>query len=266
MDAAHLVLTDLDLSACLFAGTIHLDQLRLEGDCLFGTAPPGVHLRGRTPLRHTHRSVLAEEQHWRHSLPGAHPGWLAVPPGVDVVQPAALAAVYRALRKSYEDSSNEPGAADFYYGEMQMRRADSANSRSERRLLSAYWALSGYGLRAARALAWLLAAVTVTLLVMMLWGVPANDTPSRTTGTVSGRHITLTTDRADPVDSTGPMRGRLTGERFEKSLRTVVNSVIFRSSGQDLTTTGTYMEMASRLTEPALLGLAVLAVRGRVKR
>ncbi|MFD0448956.1 hypothetical protein [Streptomyces rhizosphaericus] len=46
----------------------------------------------------------------------------------------------------------------------------------------------------------------------------------------------------------------------------MVNSVVFRSSGQDLTTTGTYTEMASRPTEPVLLGLAALAIRGRVKR
>ncbi|MCM2416101.1 pentapeptide repeat-containing protein [Streptomyces sp. RKAG290] len=52
----------------------------------------------------------------------------------------------------------------------------------------------------------------------------------------------------------------------EGSLRVVINSVVFRSSGQDLTTAGTYTEMASLLVEPALLGLAVLAVRGRVKR
>ncbi|WP_406335645.1 hypothetical protein [Streptomyces sp. NBC_00203] len=45
-----------------------------------------------------------------------------------------------------------------------------------------------------------------------------------------------------------------------------MNSVIFRSSGQDLATAGTYTEMASRHFEPVLLGLAVLAVRGRVKR
>ncbi|MGW0623095.1 hypothetical protein ACWD3P_37145 [Streptomyces sp. NPDC002765] len=42
--------------------------------------------------------------------------------------------------------------------------------------------------------------------------------------------------------------------------------MVFRSSGQDLTTAGTYIEMASRLTDPILLGLAVLAVRNRVKR
>lgn len=33
----------------------------------------------------------------------------------------------------------------------------------------------------------------------------------------------------------------------------VINSVIFRSLGQDLTTTGIYTETTSRLTEPALL-------------
>lgn len=55
-------------------------------------------------------------------------------------------------------------------------------------------------------------------------------------------------------------------KRFERALNVTVNSVVFRSSGQDLTTAGTYIEMASRVTEPILLGLAVLAVRGRVKR
>ncbi|MGY1528032.1 hypothetical protein ACW69C_30400 [Streptomyces sp. MN3] len=42
--------------------------------------------------------------------------------------------------------------------------------------------------------------------------------------------------------------------------------MVFRSSGQDLTTTGTYIEMTSRVTEPVLLGLAVLAICNRVKR
>ena len=31
-------------------------------------------------------------------------------------------ALYRALRKGREDVKDEPGAADFYYGEMEMRR------------------------------------------------------------------------------------------------------------------------------------------------
>ncbi|CAL9327437.1 hypothetical protein SUDANB38_05902 (plasmid) [Streptomyces sp. enrichment culture] len=63
--------------------------------------------------------------------------------------------------------------------------------------------------------------------------------------------------------------GDLLGKRFEKALNVTLNSVVFRSSGQDLTTAGTYIEMTSRLVEPALLALAalaVLAVRGRIKR
>jgi hypothetical protein len=30
--------------------------------------------------------------------------------------------LYRALRKGREDAKDEPGAADFHYGEMEMRR------------------------------------------------------------------------------------------------------------------------------------------------
>ncbi|WP_232792223.1 pentapeptide repeat-containing protein [Actinacidiphila yeochonensis] len=267
VDAAQMILTDLDLSQCLFAGTVHLNQLRLEGDCRFAATPEGVHRRGRLWLvRCTRRRTLAEEHHWRHGLPRAVIGWQ--PPLIpeNVVQPRALAAVYRALRTSHEDSGNEPGAADFYYGEMEMRRADPRTAPGERGLLTAYWALSGYGLRATRALGWLLLAVAGTMLVMMLWGLPQRDTSSLSTGIITGHRITVTTDSPAPENPTGPPGDRFTTERFEKSLRIVVNSVVFRSSGQDLTTTGTYTEMASRLTEPVLLGFAVLAVRGRIKR
>lgn len=65
----------------------------------------------------------------------------------------------------------------------------------------------------------------------------------------------MITDSPDPVNPAGPLDERITTERFEKSLRVVINSVVFRSSGQDLTTFGTYTEMVSRITEPVLLGL-----------
>jgi len=58
----------------------------------------------------------------------------------------------------------------------------------------------------------------------------------------------------------------VTSNRFEKTLRMVINSVVLRSSGQDLTTAGTCTEMVSQLVEPVLLGPAVLAIRNRVKR
>ncbi|MGW7198493.1 pentapeptide repeat-containing protein [Streptomyces chryseus] len=263
-DAAHLVLHNVDLTSCFLYGTLHLDQLKLEGECPLALAPSGLHWRGPLPVRWTVRRTLAEEQHWRAAQGRAE--WEEVPGRVDVVGPSGLAPVYRQLRKSFEDSKNEPDAADFYYGEMEMRRHDLTRPPAERALLALYWAASGYGLRASRALGWLLGAVAATVLVMMLWGVPTDDPKPATTGRVAGQDISLTTDKPNPVNPTGPLRSRLTTERWEKSLRVVVNSVIFRSSGQDLTTTGTYTEMASRLTEPVLLGLAALAIRSRVKR
>ncbi|MGW4759712.1 hypothetical protein [Streptomyces chartreusis] len=180
--------------------------------------------------------------------------------------PAQLAPVYRALRKAFEDSKNEPDAADFCYGEMEMRRHDHHRPRAERALLAVYWSLSGYGLRATRAMLWLLLAMTGTLLAMMLWGLSADNWKPETVASVSGRQVRLPADRPGPVNPAGALHERLSTKRFEKSLRVVVNSVIFRPSGQDLTTAGTYTEMVSRLTEPVLLGLAALAVRGRIKR
>ncbi|MER5465525.1 pentapeptide repeat-containing protein [Streptomyces sp. NPDC002668] len=263
-DAAHLLLHNVDLSTCMLSGTVHLDQLRLEGDCPFAPAPSGLHRRGLRLVRWTARRTLAEEQHWRQYQ--GWTGWMTAPDGVEVVEPAGLAPVYRQLRKSFEDSKNEPDAADFYWGEMEMRRHDHKRPRAERTLLALYWAMSGYGLRASRALGWLLGAMASTVLIMMLWGLPLDDPKPATTGRLTGQDISLITDNPDPVNPTGPLRSRLTSERWEKSLRVVVNSVVFRSSGQDLTTAGTYTEMASRLAEPVLLGLAALAIRGRVKR
>jgi hypothetical protein len=269
VDAAHLVLHDIDLSVCRFAGAIHLDQLRVDGWCTFNSTPVGTSWYRLLPGRWTLRRTLLEEHHWRvrgDLRPTQTRGWSAPPEDVPALQPAALATLYRQLRKSLEDGKNEPDAADFYYGEMDMRRHDTTRPPAERALLTAYWAISGYGLRATRALAWLLAAMTVTMLALMLWGLPTDDPKPQTTGRQTGPNITLTTDTPSARNPTGSWGERLTTERFEKSLRVVINSVVFRSSGQDLTTTGTYTEMASRITEPALIGLAVLAIRSRVKR
>jgi len=84
--------------------------------------------------------------------------------------PGAIAALYRALRKGREDAKDEPGAADIYYGEMEMRRHTSgpANGREsasrgqvDRAVLTVYWLISGYGLRAWRAFTWLAAVIAL---------------------------------------------------------------------------------------------------------
>ncbi len=125
--------------------------------------------------------------------------------------------------------------------------------------------MSGYGLRASRALGWLAAAMLVTIVLLMGFGIPQDTPKQEATGTVppGGGRVTFEIDKDDPQNPTG---NRFTSGRFEKALNVTLNSVVFRSSGQDLTTAGTYIEMTSRLLEPTLLGLAVLAVRGRIKR
>ncbi|MGW8396090.1 pentapeptide repeat-containing protein [Streptomyces lydicus] len=266
VDAAHLVLADVDLSRCLFTGTVHLDQVRLEGACSFAKVPPYMHWRRWRPVRFTQRRVLAEEHNWRASQPAAVPGWNRVGVGTVHVGPTQLAPVYRALRKAFEDGKNEPGAAHFYYGEMEMRRHDRIDAtHAERGLLHGYWLLSGYGLCASRALGWLAAAMLVTVLLLMGFGIPKDSLRQEATGTVppGGGRVTFEISKDDPQN---PTRKRFTGERFEKALNVTLNSVVFRSADQDLTTAGTYIEMTSRVTEPVLLGLALLAVRNRVKR
>ncbi|WP_338135317.1 pentapeptide repeat-containing protein [Streptomyces europaeiscabiei] len=280
VDAAHLVLTDTDLSDCQFSGAFHLDQIRVEGRTTFAPVPKGIHLRSRFwPIRWSQRRTLAEEHHWRAQAAGQtapspqHPpterSWRAGPHHGDPARtpdPEDIAAVYRQLRKAFEDAKNEPGAADFYYGEMEMRRhSRDATSHGERFLLHGYWLLSGYGLRASRAILWLIAAMFTTILLLMGLGLPQHSPKQEASGIVpaGGGRVTFTIDKDDPKN---PTEDRFTGKRFEKALNVTLNSVIFRSSGQDLTTTGTYIEMTSRLLEPALLALAVLAVRGRIKR
>ncbi|MFJ6605106.1 pentapeptide repeat-containing protein [Streptomyces lydicus] len=279
VDAAHLVLTDTDLTDCLFSGAFHLDQISLEGRITFAPTPTGWHRRGFRPVHWGRRRTLAEEHHWRAQAagqptptPGHIPSprlWRPGPHSPDPVltpDPVDIAALYRRLRKAFEDGKNEPGAADFYYGECEMRRHDSTGTPTgERRLLWGYWLLSGYGLRASRAVGWLLAAMALTVLLLMGFGLPTHDPDPVTAGTVHGGKISLNTTAPDPILHGGWTK-RITWARAEKATRVAVNSVVFRSSGQNLTTAGTYIEMTSRLLEPTLLALAALAVRGRIKR
>lgn len=150
-----LTLANVDMRACQFAGVRSLDRLRLEGDAHFASSPS---LRAR-------RRVLAEERRWRANRRDGR-RWIdaeceITSPFVqeEETQPRQLASIYRALRKSLEDGKDAPGAADFYYGEMEMRRLSGATPWLERALIWAYWLLSGYGVRASRSALVLLAVI-----------------------------------------------------------------------------------------------------------
>jgi uncharacterized protein YjbI with pentapeptide repeats len=228
VDCSELVITDADLSSCHFAGALHLDQLRLEGNCRFASSPRGWTLAWHWPprLRWTRRQILAEESSWRASQPVA-PGWpppdSPFTPPRPQLQPERLAALYRQLRKAQEDSKNEPGAADFYYGEMEMRRHAPTASSGERTLLFLYWLTAGYALRATRALTFLGALIITATALLTLCGLAGPST-----------HYAL------PA-------------RLNQAALITLNAIAFRATGQPLTTPGAYIEMAARFIGPALL-------------
>jgi hypothetical protein len=145
----NVTIEDAEMGSCLFDGAYKLDQLQIAPSCRFAAPPdaPGF----------AHRQTIAEENLWRaqqpprrfgdaSSEPPTLPDWLGtrVPPPLLLLEPADIALLYRALRKSMEDRKDQPGAADFYYGEMEMRRHSARRLSGEALLLSLFWASSGY--------------------------------------------------------------------------------------------------------------------------
>jgi uncharacterized protein YjbI with pentapeptide repeats len=202
-NVGNLTLANVDVTQCCFVGAHNLDRLRFE-------------------------SV-----DFPHSEPGSTSRWMIAEEMDPSVPRDRVAEAYRSLRKGREDSKDEPGAADFYYGEMEMRRKSAGGFDAV--LLPLYWLVSGYGLRAWRSLAAL--AVTV---VLFAWGFQAWG--------------------FDPDAG------------FWKSLLFSAESTtsLFRApsppNGADMTDLGLVLQMVLRLLGPLFFGLALLALRGRVKR
>ena len=236
VDAANLSVTDVDLSCCSFAGALLLDQLRLEGRCVFDNPPTGIRAgRAWPPVwRWSRRQNLWEERNWRATTP-KYLGWSDTRLKAAEVGPDRLAALYRQLRKAQEDAKNEPGAADFYYGEMEMRRHARSTPWAERFILAAYWAVSGYGLRATRAFAALAILIAGSAVVLQYAGFPGH----------TAAYLDSLLYAAGSVLSLSLVIGHL--------------PVV-------LTHWGDVIRMLLRIAGPVLLGLAALALRGRVKR
>jgi hypothetical protein len=273
-DVAGLTVSNVDLRACRFLGAHNLDRLRIEGEGSFGFRPS----------RWTTRETIAEEHHWRAGSTLRH-GWYPThyqPPDwlkVESITPAQIASLYRALRKGREDNKDEPGAADFYYGEMEMRRhARDAQARRERRLrywgswaaartehavLWLYWLVSGYGLRAWRALAAFLVLLAVAAaLFAYAGGFASSATTTVPTATTTTRPVPTAPPNA-PATTTATADTSF-GGALVYSARTVIG--LTRDPQPRLTRFGDVVQILLRILGPVLLGLAVLSVRGRVKR
>lgn len=234
-DVAGLVISNVRLTRCRFQGAINLDCLEIQSAWTpFAKSPTRFGNRGR--------QSIAEEHEW-WSLRDASRGgasswypescrfpveWLGRPTPLPAHE---IADIYRRLRKGREDRKDEPGGADFYYGEMQMRLRSDVGSRVERLIIRFYWLVSGFGLRSSRAFAALAGVASIAILCMRLWGVPRGT--SNPTGTAAV---------------------------------IVASLAVGDIPGDAVTSVGRLMEVALRLMEPALLGLALLAIRGRIKR
>lgn len=236
-------------------------SLRLE-QVLFAEPPEGWGKAPRWPfpVRWTRRIAIAEEHLWRVERYGwPRPDWPGSREEPPTPTPHQIAAIYRSLRKGQEERKDEPGAADFYYGEMEMRRhsrhsQDPAlestppyqapsteawekydNTRrtrlSERFVLWLYWLTSAYGLRASRALAALGVTIAGTALLFSRFGFE---------------------DGASYLDS----------------LLFAMNSSVslLRAPEGELTRGGEVVAIALRLLGPLFFGLALLSLRGRIKR
>jgi hypothetical protein len=152
-----------------------------------------------------------------------------------VLAAVQIAALYRELRKGREDAKDEPGAADFYYGEMELRRHNQEAPWTERLILWLYWLVAGYSLRGLRALAWL--AVVVIGLAGLLQSIGFNG--------------------GDP-----PFRDAL----IYAAQSTVSITSNNRALIDHVSWAGESIRIVLRLVGPLVLGLALLSVRNRVKR
>lgn len=275
---AGVTVSGLDLTRCQFHGAHGLDKLRIDPGCTFASSrdelvTPAAWLR---PRLHTRRRIIADETlvpGLKRLAPAPSERDPDAPP-VETRTPSEVAETYRALRKSMEDAKNEPGAADFYYGEMQMRRRAHDRGLTEHVLVTAYWIVSGYGLRAGRALAALVVLMAIAAGIFMnpSWATvtksyyPADQATSVELRPVltPGRDVAI----AGTMTITQPDRRSLTfTEAAQFSLRESVALIRpasdnrFRPRG-----VGVVADITLRILGPLLIALALLAIRARTKR
>jgi uncharacterized protein YjbI with pentapeptide repeats len=269
-DVEHLTLGDVNLHNCRFFGSHNLHKLVIEAPDALPPAPDRV--------LWTRRRTVAEEHEWRaldtrrlakgwYGAPTRPPTWLTVRPR----SPREIATTYRALRRGREENKDEPGAADLYYGEMEMRRAvgqrgpvepgsDTPDTpRAERIVLWAYWLLSGYGLRANRAFRALAVAVALSAALFYLYGFQDRHHPfARPQDAKVSKRLPF----PPPAKAVGEALTSVDAWTYSVGTAT---SIIGAPESQ-LTTDGRVVRVVLRILGPLLIGLGLLAIRARVRR
>jgi uncharacterized protein YjbI with pentapeptide repeats len=226
-----LTLSGFHYGEARFLGATKLDSLIISGEFTLDV----------TSGWRARRAVLAEEAEARSSnaSPFTKEYWTRLAAQTMVSSDPApelrhLAAVYRALRKGREDQKDEPGSADFYYGEMEMRRL-STPPIVERAILTLYWLVSGYGLRAWRALG---------LLALVIVGAAA----------IISHFPLQAQDRGQPPSFASAL------------LFSTQSGLSLAGSADHYSSIAQVCQLLLRIIVPTLIALAALAVRARVKR
>lgn len=252
-DLDAVVVSGFDVRPLRFAGAEGIDGLRIESGSAFEYAPRGPR---------THREVIAEE----HSMRSAHGGDNWDPPATrdeaightPTVGTAELSRIYRGLRKAREDIRDAPGAADFYYGEMEMRRFQA---REELRrwqgfgpwalhagsylLLELYRLCGGYGVRPSRPL------VLFAILTMLaaIWVDAGGLIQHLVTGAGASQPKTVAAD-------------------FGQCLIFVLRSALLLPTSTEVRagSGAEWIQIAARVLGPLLIGLFAFGMRARVHR
>jgi uncharacterized protein YjbI with pentapeptide repeats len=250
-DLSGVLISGLDVRPLRFEGAEGIDELRIESGDAFEYAPRG---------RRAHREAIAEEHGMRAPKGGWYPTQCQPPSKVDpaAVGRVELARIYRGLRKAREDSRDAPGAADFYYGEMEMRRLDSRARLREWSgpvsyalhagtylLLELYRLCGGYGVRPSRPL-----LLFASLALIAAAVVDSGDLI---------HYLEVVEKGKDAV----PMQAG-----FEQCLVFVLRSALLLPTSASVTTaTGAeWIQIAARILGPILLGLFAFGMRARVHR
>ena len=161
------------------------------------------------------------------------------------VNAKTVEAVYRQLRTTLEATKAFSAAADFYYGEMEMRRLAAPRMSAERTLLAFYKLTCGYGVRASRALA--------SYVAVLLF---------------AGAALRYRTDWfvADPLKVTASPGLHLT-DYWDSVAIAARNSVtFFGGASEGWTAAGIALMFLVRLIGPAAFAFILLALRSRVQR
>lgn len=254
-DLNSVVLSGFDVRSLRFEGAEGIDGMRIESGTAFEHAPRGIR---------THREVIAEEHAMRESASKANHGWnpascrFSRELRLGRVGYTELARIYRSLRKAREDMRDAPGAADFYYGEMEMRRLEEREHLSAKQgigpfalhagtylLLELYRVVGGYGVRPSRPFLLFIVAVIAAAV-----GVDCHDLIHQL------------------VHGQGSDHPSLAAANFEQCVVFVLRSaLLLPTSPQVIEATGAeWVQICARLLGPLLVGLFVFGIRARVHR